>query len=70
MPPRIDPTLCDGCGICVFDCGAFVLTMDPRRNIAKLTGQGKGCVDCFICEFVCPEHAITMKVGKRYGHDG
>lgn len=63
MPPRIDRARCDGCGICIFRCGADCFAFDAKRYIAYLA-NGKACVDCFICEEVCPEAAIQVYVGK------
>ena len=67
MPPRIDPSKCEGCGRCLFECGVYVLALDDRDKayIAR-----KGCVDCFLCEMVCPTHAITMVIGKELGGVG
>ncbi|MBI2371810.1 MAG: ferredoxin [Deltaproteobacteria bacterium] len=63
MPPKIDNAKCDGCGICIFDCGALCLELDPVSDKVFLA-HGRACVDCFICEEVCPEGAIRMSIGK------
>jgi NAD-dependent dihydropyrimidine dehydrogenase PreA subunit len=64
MPPRIDPDLCEGCGRCLFECGVYVLALDAedRAHIVR-----KGCVDCFLCEMVCPTGAIRMVIGRELG---
>jgi len=68
MPPKIDPEKCNGCGRCIFDCGAYVLELSPETDQARLIG--KGCVDCFLCELACPTEAIQIMVGKDLGGVG
>lgn len=64
MPPKIDKEKCDGCGICIFQCGAFCFAFNPDEYKVYLA-SGKDCVDCFICEEKCPPKAITMVIGRR-----
>ncbi|MGC8837615.1 MAG: 4Fe-4S dicluster domain-containing protein [Anaerolineae bacterium] len=63
MPPRVDRDLCVGCGICLFQCGQDVFSLDPEAEKA-VVARPQQCVDCFICEKYCPEQAIRVKVGK------
>lgn len=63
MPPKIELERCTGCGICVFHCGVNALALITEQSLekAKLVDD---CVDCFICEAVCPEKAIEIFVRK------
>jgi 2-oxoglutarate ferredoxin oxidoreductase subunit delta len=56
---RIDFAKCDGCGICVYDCGADVFRFNDKKDKVFPFGN-KYCVNCFLCELVCPEHAIRV----------
>lgn len=62
MPPKIDKEKCDGCGICIFQCGADCFGFDAFRYKAVLE-RGKLCTDCFLCQEKCPTQAILVKVG-------
>ena len=59
MPIKIDPNKCDGCGICVYDCGANVIHFNNKKDKVFPLGN-KFCVNCFLCELVCPEKAIEV----------
>ncbi|HZW57966.1 MAG TPA: ferredoxin family protein [Nitrososphaerales archaeon] len=63
MPPIVNRARCDGCGICVFECGVHVFGMILDKDVAY-PANPKACVDCFICEVACPEDAIRIKVVK------
>lgn len=64
MPSRVEAARCDGCGICVFLCGAWVYEADPATGKA-VTTHPEDCVECFICELVCPQRAITVHHSRR-----
>ena len=64
MPPRITIEKCNGCGICIYQCGGFCLTLDYKRNKAKLS-NGSECVDCFQCEARCPQEAIKISISRK-----
>ena len=60
---RIDPELCNGCGICVNICPMDVFRMDKKTNKAIIQYPE----DCMLCEFCvldCPTGAITVTPGK------
>jgi len=60
---RIDPELCNGCGICVNICPMDVLRMDNKSKKAVIQYPE----DCMLCEFCvldCPENAISISPEK------
>jgi NAD-dependent dihydropyrimidine dehydrogenase PreA subunit len=63
MPIIIDPAKCTGCGLCLYECGSLVFDFDSARYQA-VVAHNQFCVDCFICQDTCPEHAITVKVRR------
>jgi len=67
LPIRIDPEKCDGCGICVYDCGANVIRFTAKKEKVFPFGN-KQCVNCFLCELVCPEKAIEVVFTTVKGH--
>jgi NAD-dependent dihydropyrimidine dehydrogenase PreA subunit len=68
LPIRIDPEKCDGCGICVYDCGANVIRFTAKKEKVFPFGN-KQCVNCFLCELVCPEKAIEVVFITAKDHD-
>jgi NAD-dependent dihydropyrimidine dehydrogenase PreA subunit len=66
MPPIINHEKCDGCGGCIFQCGAMALKFNYKSYKVYLH-LPKTCVDCFICENYCPRQAITIKLPQRKG---
>lgn len=64
MPIKIDPTKCDGCGICVYDCGADVIAFTNATD-KVVAARNRDCVNCFLCNLVCPEDAIEVYLIAR-----
>jgi NAD-dependent dihydropyrimidine dehydrogenase PreA subunit len=59
---EINPTLCNGCGICVNSCPMDVLRMDEesQKTIIKYP---EDCMLCGFCIEYCPEKAIHISRG-------
>lgn len=54
---RIDLERCDGCGDCVEQCPMDVFRMLDGKSQAV---NEEECIECFLCETVCPKFAITV----------
>jgi len=59
---RIDPELCNGCGICVNTCSSDVIRMgEDKKAVIKYPDE---CIVCLYCEEDCPKHAIFVSPVK------
>ncbi len=64
---RIDPHLCDGCGVCVSHCQVGVI--DQRDGVAVLTDEG-ACDGAGTCVAVCENGAISMAPRREEPAEG
>ncbi|MBI2303356.1 MAG: 4Fe-4S ferredoxin [Chloroflexi bacterium] len=64
MAVQVDKSLCNGCGICLFQCGAYVFDFSPQEYRA-LPARNRHCVNCFACVAKCPQRAIAIRLGGR-----
>jgi ferredoxin len=55
--PKIDATICTGCGDCIPNCPTDALAM--VENVAMLA-RPAACNYCSDCESVCPVGAISV----------
>ncbi len=53
--PRLDPTLCIGCGLCVKMCPPQSLKLRNGKPVFDLPN----CIRCYCCQEHCPKGAIT-----------
>ena len=51
-----DPSLCNGCGLCVGDCPTNTMRME--RDKAVVTAQD--CIKCGHCQAICPQNAVSI----------
>ncbi len=61
---RIDPDLCNGCGICINTCQIDVIWMDKQKKKAVIK-YPEECETCDLCALDCPQHAITISLEKN-----
>ena len=59
MPPRINPALCDQCGICQDVCPGDILYVD--RGIEEIVRYADECSHCDVCRVECPQGAIVIE---------
>ncbi len=61
---KIDPALCEGCGICVDSCPLDVIRMDAKSKKAVIS-YPDDCMLCLACERDCPTRAIYVSPEKK-----
>lgn len=57
---EFNPSLCNGCSLCVRVCPHAVFTMADKR--AVLTDRG-ACIECGACALNCAQDAIHVRAG-------
>jgi NAD-dependent dihydropyrimidine dehydrogenase PreA subunit len=55
----IDPSKCDGCGVCLQSCPVDMLRFDEATKKAYVAYPGD-CHVCCLCEDDCPQKAIAV----------
>ncbi|MFO7941875.1 MAG: 4Fe-4S binding protein [Bacillota bacterium] len=58
-PVVIERELCKACGICIAFCPTSVLEAD--ENGIAVVARPDDCILCQMCEFRCPDFAITVR---------
>jgi len=61
--PRVNASLCIGCGGCASVCTPNLITIEDRGQIALFTWTLARCTYCARCAEVCPEDAVIMDEG-------
>lgn len=64
----IDEEYCKGCLLCIHYCPKKVLDKSTRRNtkgyvVPRVERLGD-CSQCKLCEYFCPELAVTVEGDK------
>jgi adenylylsulfate reductase subunit B len=59
--PRIDYRLCSGCGECYENCPMDVFGWDEEKK-RPAVAYARECRVCCVCEIVCPEVAIDVRI--------
>ncbi|GGZ30873.1 4Fe-4S dicluster domain-containing protein [Asticcacaulis endophyticus] len=57
MIADLDPSICNGCGVCVQICPANVFDMGAGTPVIARTDD---CQTCFLCELYCETDAIYV----------
>lgn len=62
LVPQIKREWCKACGLCYQYCPRKVFTRDTLGN--PLVTQAEQCVSCYMCQYRCPDFAITLVPAK------
>jgi len=64
MSILIDENQCKGCQICIEKCPKNILVISNKRNkkgfLIPEIKEEELCNQCLICEYICPDMAITV----------
>ncbi|MEO0072161.1 MAG: ferredoxin family protein [candidate division WOR-3 bacterium] len=65
---KINQQWCKGCGFCIEICPKDVYTRDSKvssRGFQEIIIKNpEKCIECQLCEYLCPDLAITV-IGKK-----
>ena len=64
MPPVIDMTKCNGCGICDRHCPLDVIYFDRQTKVPDVK-YPEECWHCGSCRLDCPTKAISIVFPAR-----
>lgn len=54
--PRVDPTRCNGCGVCLKPAHCQAITLQDQIAVVSEAE----CLGCGICVAICPRHALQL----------
>ncbi len=61
---EIDEDLCKGCGLCIMFCPQKVFERSEELNkkgvFPPTVVRADQCVECRLCELICPDFAIAV----------
>lgn len=60
MPPIIDKTRCNACGICVNVCPQDVFFESRKKEVPVIT-YPEECWHCNACVMDCPQEAVELR---------
>ena len=63
VKPKIDPTLCKACGVCVKACPMKAVSINGKKHAVIKDDQ---CIRCYCCHEMCPEKAVKLHRGLLY----
>jgi NAD-dependent dihydropyrimidine dehydrogenase PreA subunit len=59
--PAIDYEICDGCGKCYEYCPMDIFGWDKEKQVPIIDHPAE-CRVCCVCEIVCPQLAIDVRI--------
>jgi NAD-dependent dihydropyrimidine dehydrogenase PreA subunit len=59
--PVIDYEICDGCGQCYEYCPMDIFGWDKEKQVPTIAHPAE-CRVCCVCETVCPQLAIDVRI--------
>lgn len=62
---KINKKLCKNCGICVIICPKKIFSQSETEEV--IIEDISKCSGCLICEYECPDFAITIEKEEKNG---